>query len=552
MGGAQIADSHAMQQRARLLAEQAALRRVATLAAEGVPASELFSAVTQEVGRLFGADLAAMGHYVTDDSVQAVAAWAAEGEHVDISGTWPLEGDSVSAEVLRTGRPARRDHWDGTSGPIAGVVCELGIRSSAGSPIVVDGRTWGTLLIHSKTSPLPKGTELQMAEFNELVASAIANTELRTAARRLADEQAALRRVATLVARDTSATDVFAAVAEEVGRLLEMSVATVYRYEDDFAVVIASWGDADALIPVGTRMPLEGDNIAVRVRRGATSVRIDDPAEASGPIGEQARTLGIRSGVGTPILVEGRLWGGIVATSRRPEPLPPDTASRIAQFTELVATAISNMEARSELAASRARIVAAADEERRRVVRDVHDGAQQCLVHTLVTVKMAHKAVENNERARALLSEAEQHAQRATAELRELAHAILPSVLLHAGLPAGVDSLASRMPMPVTIDVTTARFPATVEATAYFVVAEALANAAEHSRARGAAVTARVEGDTLHVEVHDDGKGGARPDGRGLLGLADRLAAVGGRLEIASPPGRGTRVAAAIPLGARG
>jgi GAF domain-containing protein len=187
MGDAHIAHSEAVQQRSRVLAEQAALRRVATLAAEGVPAHELFHAVTEEVGRLFGADLAAMGRFVTHGSVLTVAAWAAEGEHPDISGSWPLEGDNLSAVVLRTGRCARQDHWDGTRGPIAGVVRELGIRSSVGSPIVVDGRIWGALLIHSKTSSLPSGTELRMAEFNELVASAIANIELRAAARRLAE-----------------------------------------------------------------------------------------------------------------------------------------------------------------------------------------------------------------------------------------------------------------------------------------------------------------------------------------------------------------------------
>jgi signal transduction histidine kinase len=201
------------------------------------------------------------------------------------------------------------------------------------------------------------------------------------------------------------------------------------------------------------------------------------------------------------------------------------------------------------LAASRARIVAAADEERRRVVRDLHDGAQQRLVHTIITLTQAQRAVENeDEDAPVLLAEALEHAQQATREVRELAHGILPAVLTHCGLEAGVEALASRMPVPVRIDVPVGRLPAAVEATAYFVVAEALTNVAKHARAGRATVTARVEDGTLRVQVRDDGIGGARPDGSGLLGLADRLAALDGQLRIESPAARGTLVAADFPL----
>jgi signal transduction histidine kinase len=530
-------------------AEQAGLRRVATLVARGVPGDELFRAVTAEVGRLFGPDLAAMGQYVQEGSLRVLAVWMPDGEQPEINRTWPLEGDSISAAVLRTGRPARRDHWDDATGPIAALVREFDIRSSAGSPIVVDGRVWGILLINSMTSPFPSGTERRMAEFAELIATAIANLEARAAAGRLADEQAALRRVATLVARETSAADVFAAVAEEVGGLLGVSRAAVFRYEDGGSVtVMAEWGEDEPLLPTGTRFPLDGDNLVVRIRRSATPVRMDEYAHARGAIGTHVQALGVRSGVGAPIMVGGRLWGGIVAVWRRPEPLPADAEARMAQFTELVATAIANMEARAELAGSRARLVAAADDERRRVVRDLHDGAQQRLVHVVVTLNMARNAVEGNERARALLAAASAQAERTTAELRELAHGILPSVLTHGGLSAGVDALASRMPVPVAIELPVERLPAPVAATAYFVVAEALANAAEHAQAERAVVTARIDGDTLHVEVQDDGVGGARADGPGLLGLADRLAAVGGQLDIASPAHGGTRVVAAVPI----
>jgi signal transduction histidine kinase len=239
----------------------------------------------------------------------------------------------------------------------------------------------------------------------------------------------------------------------------------------------------------------------------------------------------------------------MVAASLRSSPLPAASESRIAEFTELVATAISNMQARSDLAASRARIVAATDDERRRVVRDLHDGAQQRLVHTVVTLKMARRALEDEgEAVPVLVTEALENAEAATGELRELAHGILPSVLTRGGLRAGVVALASRTPIPVDVEVCVDRFPPPVEATAYFVVAEALTNVAKHSRARRAAVVGRVEEGALQLEIQDDGIGGAERDGSGLLGLADRLAVLDGTLRVESPPDGGTLVAAAIPV----
>jgi len=202
-----------------------------------------------------------------------------------------------------------------------------------------------------------------------------------------------------------------------------------------------------------------------------------------------------------------------------------------------------------EVRASRARVQAAADQERRRVVRDLHDGAQQRLVHTVVTLKLAHRLLERSETgATELVDEALDHAQRATTELRELAHGILPSFLMSGGLQAGVDALASRTPVPVEIDIPSARLAPAVEATAYFVIAEALTNVAKHAQARHVWVTAAPEEGQLQVRVRDDGVGGARLDGPGLLGLRDRLAALDGRLRVESAPGGGTLVAAAIPL----
>jgi PAS domain S-box-containing protein len=204
-----------------------------------------------------------------------------------------------------------------------------------------------------------------------------------------------------------------------------------------------------------------------------------------------------------------------------------------------------------EVRASRARIVEAADAERRRVVRDLHDGAQQRLVHTIVTLKLARQALlSNQENGSELVGEALENAQRANAELRELAHGILPAVLARGGLREGVAALAARTPVPVEVAVEVDRLPARVEATAYFVVAESLTNVAKHAQATGATVRARVEDGRLQIHVRDDGVGGAQLDGSGLVGLADRLAVLDGTLTVWSQPGNGTRIRAEIPLSA--
>ncbi len=364
----------------------------------------------------------------------------------------------------------------------------------------------------------------------------------------LAEEQAALRRVATLVARESPPDELFATVAEEIGRLMGATSTALYRYEDDgTATLVGRAGELHDQAHVGARFPMEGNNIASQVFRTARPARIDNYADASGAIGRVFRALGVRAGAGAPIIVDGRLWGAMGAAAT--EPLPPDAEFRIGEFAELVAAAIANAEARSALTASRARIVAAADEERRQVVRDLHDGAQQRLVHTVITLKLAQRARTSDAgEAWSLIGQALEHAERATHELRELAHGILPAVLTRGGLRGGVEALASRMPMPVHVAVAPDRLPAPIEATAYFVVAEALTNVAKHARAASAAVAARIEDGTLRLEVRDDGVGGARPEGSGLQGLGDRLAALDGRLEVECPTDGGTLVAAAIPI----
>jgi signal transduction histidine kinase len=398
-----------------------------------------------------------------------------------------------------------------------------------------------------ETEPLAPETESRVARFSDLVATAIANAEARAEVERLAHEQAALRRVATLVARGTPSDALFGAVCDEVEAIAGADASAVIRFEADGTVTLMGT-HAAVRHPVGARLELDPDYVVAEVHRTGRAARFDTDDPAAPGMPEVARAERVRSALASPIVVEGDLWGAITTASRE-RPLALGMERRLADFTELVATAISNLQARGELAASRARIAAAADDERRRVVHDLHDGAQQRLVQTVMTLKMARHAVDaGGDDVPALLDEAVGNAMQAMAELRELSHGIMPALLTRGGLRAGIAALGSRTPVPVEIDVSVDRLPAPVEATAYFVVAEALTNAAKHSSAGHAEVLARIEDGVLRVEVRDDGVGGASPDGTGLVGLADRLAVLDGRLEVDSPPGGGTRLTAAIPL----
>ena len=545
-----IANTQARAQVQALAAEQAARERVATLVARDVAPEELFAAVAAEVGALLGVDATGMVRYVGDDAMEPVATWAAEGEHPHVGGIWPVEDGTLTARTRVTRQPAREDDWSLVPGRVAEVIRSvLGVRSSVSSPIVVNDAVWGALAVHSKRDPLPRSTEARLASFTDLVATAISNTEARAAARRLADQQVALRRVATLVAGEATADEILTAVAEEVVRILGVDDARIIRYNDETVTIVANFGRLAGRIPVGMSAPAGGDNVTTMVLRSGRSARKDYRDDATGAIGAQIRETGIRSSVGGPIFVGGRLWGAVLAASLSVEHLPPDAEARIAEFSELVATAISNLEARADLAASRARLVAAGDEERRRVVRDLHDGAQQRLVHTVITLKQARQALPPDaEPAAALLDDALGHAELAMTELRELAHGIMPAVLTRGGLRAAVTALGSRAPVPVEIDVPSSRLPPHVEATAYFVVAEALTNVAKHARAARATVQASIDDGMLRVAVRDDGVGGARTRGSGVLGLADRVAVLGGHLVVDSPEGGGTLVAAEIPI----
>jgi PAS domain S-box-containing protein len=366
---------------------------------------------------------------------------------------------------------------------------------------------------------------------------------------RLAGEQAALRRVATLVARGVPAAEVFTAVAEEVERLLDAQATTIARPEPDGTmIVVASSGTASEEMPVGSRVGAESTLVLNKVVRTGRSARVDDYSHASELVGRSAQRLGIRCTVAVPIMVEGSLWGSIAAGTVR-EQFPADAEQRMAEFTELAGTAIANAESRSELTASRARVVAASDATRRQIERNLHDGAQQRLMLTVMTLKETCRALElDDDAVPALVAAALDHAEQATVELRELVQGILPPVLTRGGLQPAVEALAARLPVSVELDVAVGRLPAAVEATAYFVVAEALTNVVKHSGASHATVVAHVEDSSLQLHVRDDGVGGARPGGTGFVGLTDRLAVLHGRLRVESPADGGTLIAADIPL----
>jgi signal transduction histidine kinase len=550
-----ISDAERHAPLARLADEQAALRRVATLVAQGRPQEEVFAAVVDEIMQLLEVGSAIMGRYESDRTLTSVARSGGPPDHLPVGSRRKLGGNNLGSIVFKTGRPARADRYvDHASGPLGLDAREAGIRSSVATPITVEGRLWGMIAAGSTLDqPLPEDTEARLSSFTVLVAMAVANAESRAGLAQLAEEQTALRRVATLVARGMGQDELFAVVTEQVGRLLPAEYAHVGRYEPDGTlVVVGAWDDrAGEHIVVGSRRRVGGKNLVTSVFEAGRSARMDDYAEASGPLGIGARERGVRSAVGTPIMVEGRVWGVAVAGSLGAQPLPEDAEARLGSFTDLVATAIANAESRAALAASRVRIVAAGDESRRRIQRDLHDGAQQRLVQAVILLKLAQQAVLSDDHTHTdtLVTEALSHAEQAHFELRELAHGILPAALTRGGLRAGVASLVSRVSLPVSVDVSVNRVPAGVEATAYFVISEALTNAVKHARADRAAVLARFERGELRVEVRDDGVGGARGgDGTGLGGLQDRVSALDGRFVLESPPGGGTRVSAFLPI----
>jgi len=534
--------------------EQAALRRVATLVARGAPPGEVFAAVTEEAGRLLASDYAVMARYDPGGARTVVGARTVTGPRASIGarllvGTQArLRGRNVAALVLQTGRAARIDDHAGPSGAIGPLVREFGIRAAVGVPVRVEGQLWGVMIVGSRAGPLPAGTEAQLAGFTELAASAIANAQARVELRGFAEEQAALRRVATLVAHAAPPKEVIAAVTEEAGRLLHADYAAMARYHPDATIsVTATWDSVEPTYPVSARWSLGGDNLHTMIFQTGQPARIDDLCRVSGPVGEVTRTLGLRAAVGVPVSVEGQLWGAMTVGSRA-GPMRVGTEARLAGFTELAGTAIANAAAQAALTASRARIVATADATRHRFERNLHDGAQQRLVSLALALRAAQDTAPR--RTREQLDQLAAGLDDVLAELREIARGLHPAILTEGGLRPALKMLARRSAVPVDVDIQVdRRLPEPVEIAAYYSVAEALTNAAKHASATNAAIRVTESDGFLRLRVRDNGRGGADfSHGSGLVGLRDRAEALGGRLQLHSAPGAGTSLDITMPL----
>jgi signal transduction histidine kinase len=368
--------------------------------------------------------------------------------------------------------------------------------------------------------------------------------------RRLAEEQAALRRVATFVAGNAPPEHVFQMVTGEVCRLLGLRTAVLHRFENErTSTIVGKFGGLTAQFELGNVVGIE-EGTALQVLRTGAPARSDYntlPGEGAAAL----RALGFRGSVGVPIIVAGVTWGALVVALRQDEVLPAETKHRLQAFAELVALAVASAQAREELEASRMRIVEASDTERRRLERNLHDGAQQRLVALSVGLRLAAgKIFDAPDEAAELLALANEELMEALTELRELAQGIHPAVLTERGLAAALEVLAARTPLPVELDLHVGeRLPEPVEAAAYYIASEALANVVKHARAGSASVRAEQIDGLVVIEVADDGIGGADPEGgSGLGGLRDRVAALDGSLLVESGGDGGTLVRGELPL----
>lgn len=497
-----------------LAAEREALRRIAALASYHVTADAVFAGVAEETARLMAAERGTVCRFEPDGTVSVAGVWTDE----------PSGERRVLSIELGDDRHARG--------------------ATIGAPVRIDGRVWGLLRVTSRDGFGPEA-EARLAELAELTTPAIAAADGRARLRRLETAQAAVRRVGALVALGQRPHAVGDAVAAELTAILAADQVLVCRYERSAEMtVLAHRGAGARALPPGANVNRDSRSVEATVRRTERSARTEGLEDA---VREPARPGGVRAAVAWPIIVAGRLWGVISAGWDRARPAP-DSERQIAEFAQLLASAIANADAHDEVAASRARLLSAADAARRRVVRDLHDGAQQRLVETVLTLKLAQRALAGGADAAPLIDEALAYAQQGTTELRELSHGILPAVLARSGLHAGVRSLVQRVQIPVEVDVPDERFPADIEASAYFMIAEAMTNVVKHAQATRAEVTVTVEHGIVHVRVRDDGVGGADAAGGGLVGLGDRAIAFGGELRVESPVGGGTLLSATLPL----
>jgi signal transduction histidine kinase len=371
-------------------------------------------------------------------------------------------GNNALTHVLLTGEPIRIDDYSAADGPIAEAARALSLRSIVGTPVVVEGRIWGAMIVGTfgDADPVPPGTEDRLGQFAELMATSIANAEARNEIERLADQEAALRRIATLVARGVEPEELFAAVAKATAAAFG-AIAIVLRFEPDPPAALVVGLSREIGIAIGTRWPFEEGQAVTEVYRTGRSARLSaiDWKSRGGPFAEAAIRAGVTSHVSSPILVEGTLWGAISLSAT--EELPLETELRLERFTELVTTAIANASGRAELFASRARIVTAGDEARRRIERNLHDGTQQRLIALGLDLQSARAALPEDQRdTHSALMGVERDLEAILADLRELSHGLHPPLLSRLGLGPSLRALARRSPIPVRLDVDVPERPA--------------------------------------------------------------------------------------------
>jgi signal transduction histidine kinase len=536
----------------QVAAEQAALRRVATLVAEAAAPGDVFTAVSAEVAGQFGVPLVGLFRYEQEGDPTVIGG---AGKLASYRGRrWPCPaGDpGLVASLQRTGQPLRIDDYAQIKSAISGRARELGIGMAAGVPVFVGGRAWGAMVVAAgyENPPLPPDTLDRLAAFTELMATAIANSDARAEMERLAHEQAALRRVATLVARGAETSEIFAAVAREVAKVMHLPVAAVQRYDDDETMtMLASYSDRPHPFHTGTRWPVHRSGLAARVRQTARAGGAAEYANRRGAFAAAARELGLHSVAGAPIIVDGAVWGLMTIASTE-GPIPDYVWDRLADFTELLGTAIANTQSRAELTASRARIVAAADETRRRLERDLHDGIQQRLVALGLKAQriktMTPRPADSIQGELSLLADG---LFTSLHELQEISRGIHPAVLSEAGLGPALKALARRSAVPVELDLDLGSpLGQQVEVAAYYIASEALANAAKHAQASVVDLRVQSGDNALTLSIRDDGVGGADPSrGSGITGLRDRVEALGGTISVLSPPGHGTTLHVRLP-----
>jgi signal transduction histidine kinase len=549
-----VSNAEARDRLRRLAEQEASLRRVATLVARGASPNELFTAVTEELARILNVLSVSLTRYEPDGTSVVLASF--NDPSFPVSSRWAPDSHSLNTIVLETGAPARVDDYSAVPGDVAGAARESGVQSGIGAPIVVDGEIWGMIAVgrrqHREVLPEFAGTytsrlmfstesagdvESRLAAFTELVATAISRAQAQDQLHQLASEHAALRRVATLVAEGADSQAVFDAVCHETCSLVGASTVNLsYFTSDGFNLTRAGWSLRNSHVRVGTRLPVAPhDTVDGMVRQNGSPARMD-------------------TSVAAPVFVDGHLWGALVASSDADQLLPPDTELQLARFTELIATAVSNAATRSELIASRSRIVAAADEERRRIERNLHDGIQQRLLALGLDVQAVQARVPREaDAARDGLGAIVHEIEAVLEEVRVLSQGLHPALLSRAGLGPSLKVLARRSPIPVDVQVTvTERPPASVETAVYYVVSEAITNAIKHSEASGISVTVAGDVFDLRASVADDGVGGAELGlGSGLMGVADRVEALGGRVTLESPVGAGTTISVELPVVAR-